>query len=177
MQSFYEVLPGGQERTVLYGVVQLADRQLLVATMHMESPLDAGAIRAAQLSTIFKQVGSLPEVIVLGDFNFGDGREPESASLDPTFVDLWRDLRPGDPSFTWNMEQSPLARKNSFFGESSGRIDRILMRSATWAPHDIRILGDGPIDPARPDLYPSDHFGLLGILTRQVAQGEGERTR
>ena len=59
-----------------------------------------------------------------------------------------------------------MAKKGSFPGEKSRRLDRILLRSSVWKPREIRMIGDQPINPGKKDLFPSDHFGLLAGLHR-----------
>ncbi len=158
---WFRVLPGPQRRTVLVADVRLGGTEIRVATTHMESFLEDGPIRAAQLDAIFEEVGDAPEAIVLGDFNFGDGEQPESGRLPSDFIDPWLALHPGDPGYTWNIERSEMARESSFVGEPSRRIDRVLLRSSRWSPADIEIVGDWPVHPGRRDLFPSDHFGLV----------------
>ncbi len=52
-------------------------------------------------------------------------------------------------------------RKNP---EKRVRFDRILVKSPTLRPLDIELLGTQPISPERPDVFPSDHFGLFASL-------------
>jgi tyrosyl-DNA phosphodiesterase 2 len=46
------------------------------------------------------------------------------------------------------------------------RFDRILVRSSTpsWQPKSIELLGTTSISPDYPNIFPSDHFGLVGKL-------------
>jgi len=166
-------LPGKQGRTVLITHVELgAGERLCVATTHMESFLEDGPIRAAQLDEIFAELATerddpaVVATVVCGDLNFGDGEQPDSAHLDPEFVDLWTASRPGEPGYTWDIERSEMARLGSFVGEPSRRLDRILLRSREWLPGAIEIIGDQPVEPGDRSLFPSDHFGLIGDLVR-----------
>lgn len=158
-------LAGPQGRTVLVATIKVGDRLIDVATTHMESPLESGKVRARQLDEIFPLLKS-EEAVFLGDLNFGDG-EPEEKRVDAAFVDLWKALKPADPGHTWNIETSDMAKKGSFPGEKSRRIDRILVRSKVWKPREVRIIGDQPVVEGKKDLFPSDHFGLVGILARE----------
>src|SRR5690606_23614534 len=130
-------------------------------------------IRAAQLDEIFAELGrerddpGVVATVFCGDLNFGDGEQPDTAHLDPEFVDLWTTLRPGEPGFTWDIEHSAMARLGSFVGEPSRRLDRILLRSRGFAPAAIEIIGDRPVEPADRGLFPSDHFGLIGEIARR----------
>ena len=169
--SRFVALPGDQARTLLISELELDARaRVVVATTHMESFLEDGSIRAAQLDRIFAELApagrdpSVAATVFAGDLNFGDGEQPETAHLDPGFVDAWTHLRPGEPGFTWDIEASEMARRGSFVGEPSRRLDRILIRSREWAPRSIAIVGDRPVEPGRRELFPSDHFGLLAEL-------------
>ncbi|HVE41995.1 MAG TPA: endonuclease/exonuclease/phosphatase family protein [Planctomycetota bacterium] len=158
-------LPGPQGRTVLVVTLKLGGRRLDVATTHLESPLQDGPVRAKQIDAILPRLRDAEDALFLGDFNFGDA-EAEEKKLDAAYVDLWKSLKPGDSGMTWNIEASDMAKKGSFPGEKSRRLDRILLRSSVWKPKEIRIIGDQPINPGKKDLFPSDHFGLLGVLAR-----------
>lgn len=160
--SSWVTLTGRQRRTALIVTLDVDGREMVLATTHMESPLDAGPVRAQQLDEIFRLIGSADESILLGDLNFGDG-EKEEAHIPSTFTDCWLALHPEAPGFTWNMESSAMAKRGSFPSERSRRLDRVLVRSRVYEPASIRIVGDQPIDAAL-GLFPSDHFGLLAKL-------------
>lgn len=168
----YRRLSGRQGRGVLTVRLRTAGRSLAVATVHLESPLEAGEVRAQQLGEILPLLAGADEAVLMGDFNFGDGEQPETAGLPASFVDLWTALRPGEPGFTWNIEKSPMARDGSFPGEKSRRLDRILLCSKSWAPERVWIVGDEPAVNGDAGLFPSDHFGLLGRICRKPAPRE-----
>jgi len=166
-RSGVRLLPGPQRRTVVLAVIELGGgRQVAVATAHMESYLDDGPIRARQLDQIFALVAPFDAAVVLGDLNFGDGEQPESARLDRRYTDLWLALRPGDPGHTWDIERSIMARRGSFKEEQSRRLDRILVRVAGYRPQAVRIIGRQPVKPGG-EVFPSDHFGLIGTIARR----------
>ena len=168
-------MPGRQGRALLVTTINIDGHTTLVATVHLESLLEAGPTRAAQLDLVFEKLRKPEEAILLGDFNFGDGEKPETTHLDPAYADAWSVLRPADPGFTWNIEQSPMAARASFPNESSRRIDRILVKSNFWKPKSVRIIGNHPLDPDnpdQPDLYPSDHFGLVAVLEAHNVQDQ-----
>jgi endonuclease/exonuclease/phosphatase family metal-dependent hydrolase len=158
-------LTGPQGRTVLIVTIRIGGRKVDIATTHLESPLADGPIRAKQIDSILPRLRSADDAVFLGDLNFGDG-EPEEKNLDAAYVDLWKNLKPREPGFTWNIETSDMAKKGSFPGEKSRRLDRILIRSTVWKPKEIRIIGDEPLTSGKKDLFPSDHFGLVGVLSR-----------
>jgi tyrosyl-DNA phosphodiesterase 2 len=160
-----EVLPGRQRRTALYADIHVGDTNIRVATTHMESYLEDGPVRGAQLRKIFAKLRDAEHALFLGDFNFGDG-EPEASRLESSYEDLWLALHSGDRGFTWDIERSELARESSFPGEPSRRLDRVLLRSNAWRGAAISIVGDQPVVPGKRDLFPSDHFGLVAELVR-----------
>jgi tyrosyl-DNA phosphodiesterase 2 len=159
-------LPGPQGRTVLIVTLKAAGRRLDVATTHLESPLQDGPMRAKQLDAILPRLKDADDALFLGDFNFGEG-EAEEKKIDAAYVDLWTSLRPKEPGLTWDVEASDMAKKSSFPGEKSRRLDRILLRSSTWKPKGIRIMGDQPLNAGKKDLFPSDHFGLVATISRE----------
>ena len=157
-------LPGGRRRPILVATIRVKERTLAVGTVHLASPLAAGATRAQQLDAVFPLLEGTDDAILLGDFNFGDGEKPDTQHLDESYEDMWLALRPDDRGYTWNIEKSKMAKNGSFPGEESRRVDRILVRSSAWQSKSIRIIGDDPVVPGERDLFPSDHFGLVGVL-------------
>jgi endonuclease/exonuclease/phosphatase family metal-dependent hydrolase len=157
-------LPGKQERCAFMGIISWNGRSLAVATSHLESFLQDGPMRAKQLDIIFAMMKDADDSILLGDFNFGDGEEPDSSHLDKKYFDVWRELKPKNPGYTWNIEVSDMAKDGSFPKETSRRIDRILVRSDVWKAEAVTIVGDSPVIEGKKDLFPSDHFGLSATL-------------
>ncbi|MEZ0224250.1 MAG: endonuclease/exonuclease/phosphatase family protein [Alphaproteobacteria bacterium] len=158
-------LPGKQARTALLATFDVAGRKMSVATTHMDSPLESGDIRGRQLDVIFEHLAHAQDAVMLGDLNFGDG-EGEDKKIPADYVDLWKALKGSDPGFTWDNEKSGMANESRFVGEPSRRLDRILVRSTVWKPKDTMIIGDTPVVEGNKGLFPSDHFGLVGAMTR-----------
>jgi len=160
-------LTGSQWRTALQATLDIDGRDMIVSTTHMSSRLEQGPERILQLETIFKAVGDEGDALVLGDFNFGDG-VPEVKAIPASYTDFWTRLRPGEPGFTWDNEKSDMAGKSPerFTGEPSRRLDWILLRSDKWKPQSVEIIGDEPVIPGRKDIFPSDHFGVAGVMVR-----------
>jgi endonuclease/exonuclease/phosphatase family metal-dependent hydrolase len=174
-------LAGRQGRTVLISQIELGGgERLALATTHMESFLEDGPIRARQLDEIFAELARerddprVSATVLAGDLNFGEGEQPDTAHIDAAFVDLWTALRPDEPGYTWDIEHSEMARAGSFVGEPSRRLDRILLRSRSWVPAAIEIIGDRGVAPGDRSLFPSDHFGLVGEI-RYAGGREGRR--
>ncbi|MFH2010865.1 MAG: endonuclease/exonuclease/phosphatase family protein [bacterium] len=163
-RSLVARLPGRQGRVVLMADLRIDGTTVAVGTVHLESFLQDGARRAEQLKLVFPLLQHGADAILMGDFNFEEGAVPETAHLDKAYKDLWTALRRNAPGYTWDNERSPMAKRNAFPGEPSRRLDRILFRSETWRPHTVRIIGFRPVSQAEPVLFPSDHFGVLGVL-------------
>lgn len=100
----------------------------------------------------------------MGDFNFGDG-EPENKQMALKYIDVWQQLEANDLGYTWDIDQSHLARKNSFLLEKSRRLDKVYSRGNMLTPLTIEIVGKQSfVTPTGKILYPSDHFGLSVIF-------------
>lgn len=167
--TVYRELTSPSKRGVRIAHYRIDGRSLAVATVHLESPFDAGETRANQLREVFSLLKTADDAVLLGDLNFAEDWKPETANLPKTFVDVWKAVKGEDPpeaGYTWNIEVSPLARANSSPKDNSGRIDRILIRSDVWKPVEAKILGDKPVDEWNAGVFPSDHFGLMGVVAR-----------
>lgn len=184
----YVHLPSKKCRRALLTYIHIRGNPVAIANVHLESKLRDNYLRAKQLEIIFSMLKNAANAVILGDFNFGEGEQPESSYLDRRYIDLWRSLRCGSPGYTWNMKKNWLARRNAFRGERSRRIDRILIKSKRWRPQDIRIVGTKPIRYREKKwyrvrrrnkyrwryrlkyryLFPSDHYGLVGTLKRKT---------
>ncbi|MBI3829836.1 MAG: endonuclease/exonuclease/phosphatase family protein [Planctomycetes bacterium] len=162
----YLELPGRLGRGALIVRCKSGSRSMALATVHLESFLEDGPVRAKQLEAVFPKLKDADDAVLLGDFNFGDG-EKEAESLDKGFTDLWTALHPKEPGYTWDKEASPMARQGSFPDEKSRRLDRILVRSEHWKAKELSLLGDRPVSEKEKDLFPSDHFGLMARLEFQ----------
>lgn len=154
-------LPGMQGRAAVIVRTQINGQPMIVATAHLESRPDDGAMRARQLDRIFEAIGNEHDAIMLGDLNFSDGWRPETDHLDELYNDVWKAIYPDKPGFTWDIERNKLARKGSFPNEKSGRVDRILVKSSHWRAASARLFADEPLAADQKDLFPSDHFGVI----------------
>lgn len=165
-RTLVAALPGRQGRKALLADLRVDRTTLAVLTCHLESPLKASKTRAAQLAVLWPLMQHAPDAVLLGDLNFGDKAQPETKHLPKTYRDLWTSLRKDAPGYTWDRERSAMAADGAFPGEQSRRLDRILWRSKQWRPHTVRVIGTHPVAPDKPGVFPSDHFGLLGVLQR-----------
>jgi len=161
--SEFALLPSKQRRAYLLVETTINGVKFKIATSHLDSFLKEGAVRAKQMDVIFKKLSAGDNAVFLGDFNFGDDEQPETKHLDKAYVDVWTKTNPKKKGYTWNIEKSKMARDGSFPKEKSRRIDRILIRSKRAKPISANILGDKPLK-GKTDVFPSDHFGLRGIV-------------
>jgi len=159
-------LPGRQGRQATVARLRIGGRTMDIGCVHLESPLEDGPTRAKQLDLLWPLLREADDGMLVGDFNCGDGEQPDSVHLDAAYVDFWKALRPSEKGFTWDIEASDMAAKGSFPGEKSRRVDRILVRSKLWKPAEIRIVGNRPLREGDKSLFPSDHFGLIGRMGR-----------
>lgn len=173
-------LPSEMGRGLLVAEWSVNGQQLAVATVHLESLRASAPARAVQLGRIFPILASAPHAVLMGDFNFCSAWAKEQAYLDPAYLDLWPALRPGEPGYTVDATVNQMHRRRY----PPVRFDRVLLRSATsgWAPASIALLGDRPVGPDAPKVFPSDHFGLLarfawrGDTREGTAAGDGAET-
>ena len=156
-----DFLPSKQQRAYLIVDTKIKGIDFKIGTCHLDSPLEAGEMRAQQLDIFFNLLNPAENAIMLGDFNFGDGEKPETEKIPATFLDIWQETNKGKPGFTWDIEKSEMAKKGSFPKEGSRRIDRILFKSKLLKSKGSKIIGDEPLDTKK-ELFPSDHFGLTG---------------
>lgn len=162
-KTTWDFLPSRQKRAYLFIETEINGFPFHIATCHLDSFLEDGPKRAEQLKWIFDALKPFENSILLGDLNFGDREEPESKTLPADYEDLWLKCKPKDPGYTWNIQKSLMAKNGSFPGEPSRRIDRILVKSKKVSPEAVAIVGDKALDANR-EVFPSDHFGLLGEI-------------
>ncbi|MCY1071482.1 RNA repair domain-containing protein [Nannocystis sp. RBIL2] len=157
-------------KRLVVGRLALAGRRLAVAAVHLTSnrKADADDRRAEQLAVLVERLGraDVDDALVLGDLNFGDGEEDQQLAR-AGLVDVWREVHPHHPGFTFDPEANPLARLASRTGRAA-RFDRALLRSpaGALAPIDATLFGDKPFGtgPEGQEMFASDHFGVCALL-------------
>ena len=151
-------------RTLLLARTGLGALPWVVGCVHLESLLDFASCRAEQLRQVFEILEREENAVVLGDFNLCS-TWAENAQLDERYSDLWPLAHPDRPGWTVDTDAN---RMRQVLGKSrkNVRFDRILVRSKSGLLRlrSMDLLGAGPVSPDRPDLYPSDHFGLMATL-------------
>jgi tyrosyl-DNA phosphodiesterase 2 len=156
------ILPSRLGRYLVTAQALLNQTTTTFASVHLESRSYSAPTRAKQLARIFPHLASEPHVIVTGDFNFCSTSD-ENRQLDPTYQDVWPLLHQTEPGFTENTDVNTMRWFQTGKHEQV-RFDRILLRSQQpgWQARSIQLIGTEPISTATPDIFPSDHFGLLG---------------
>lgn len=162
-----------------------ASADLMIGTVHLES-LNSQYTRAIQMNIIESLTTDLPDVVIMGDFNFDDrsnypnvprsktklGRldNDDLAERMPSFNDAWvlknpatnnerLDARGGGETFNAKTQ----AWKNNFTSVVA-RYDRSMTKltSGTFEVDSVLVLGDQPVEyleDGRP-LFVSDHFAV-----------------
>lgn len=160
------LIPGRLGRRMLVASLMVGETPVTVAICHLDSLAGDHEIRAQQLRQYFGMPENASNTLLLEDFNFAEGEEPESSALHPDYRDLWRSLRPGDPGITYDPVRNPLIRSTGS-SRTPGRLDRILMRSDAMEAVGVRITGDHPAAISGKPVYPSDHYGVVATLVRR----------
>ncbi len=162
-------LPSFMGRCLLLVETEINGVPLEVGTVHLESKRISARMRGLQLKKIFHFLKGMPNVILMGDFNFCASWYKENNRIDPAYHDVWEVLRDDEPGYT---EDTAINRMRDLIKgkHKQVRFDRILFkgfaRDSGWAATSIDLLGTQPIASELPDVFPSDHFGLLAAFQR-----------
>lgn len=153
-------LPTRMERSLLLARIPVNEGHLTIGTVHLESLLESEEWRGRQLEQIFRTLERARDVVFMGDFNFCSTWAGEQSRLPADYVDLWPALHQG-PGWTEDPDVNTML--GQFSRKGPVRFDRILVRSGTpgWVSSSVELLGTRPIAADLPDVFPSDHFGLL----------------
>ncbi|RKG90267.1 endonuclease [Corallococcus sp. CA049B] len=182
-----------RDKRIITAELHLSGNSLWVATPHLTSDRDASgaSARAVQVEALLewaRVLGSTsdtaaPDLVLAGDFNFGDGAPEAESFARAGFVDAWSTLRPSEAGETFNPRLNSLAALTTVSG-ALRRLDRVLVSSPSdrLAPESVELFGEaplpGPPGPTGQALFASDHFGLRCVLRREaVASSEGLTAR
>lgn len=162
-------LPSNMGRKLLAAEIDTGAGSVIAGTVHLESLKPNRDLRAEQLAEIFPILEAAgADALLAGDFNFCSSWPKENANIDPAFVDLWPALRGRAPGYSEDTNINVMLR-NVKGGHKTVRYDRVLLRSrGAWRPKSIELLGTAPIAENMPDVFPSDHFGLVAVIERQA---------
>ena len=160
-----DVLPSAMGRMLLSGELHAHGTRTYIATVHLESTIDAAPIRAKQLRRIFPLLEGTHHALLMGDFNFCSTWPAENRQLDPEYLDLWHELHPAQPGYTIDSSRNTM-RFEQDHEQKQVRFDRIIMRSQRpgWIATQMDVIGTEPIASGPPAIFVSDHFGLSCTL-------------
>jgi len=158
-------LPSQKDRKLVLGELETADGCLCAGTVHLESSAPNILLRMKQLDRILPWLSKADDAVLMGDFNFDPRNTAEQSLIEPVYTDLWAALHGDEPGYTVDSMLNRMRFQHKG-RHKRARFDRILLRSRrhSWAAESIRIIGTQPISPDQLDLYPSDHFGLVGEI-------------
>ncbi len=163
--SYYLKLPKTRMgRYVLFNIVVINNQKFTIATSHLESRLTDNIVRAEQLDLIFANLRNKTNAIFTADFNFGDFEYPETSYFDTNFIDVWKEIHNNKNGYTWNIEYNVLANRNSYVGEPSRRLDRVLFKSNYIKSKYINIIANEPVLINKEIIFLSDHLTGMDIL-------------
>jgi poly(A) polymerase len=172
-----------RDKRILAGELRWAGETLWVATPHLTSNRDpsGASARAVQVQALIDWARALgdsdeaPDLLIAGDFNFGDGEPEVDAFARAGFVDAWSTLRPSEAGETFNPQLNTLAEVTTVSGRLR-RLDRVLVSSPSGrrSPEAIGLFAEAPLSgPPAPNgkpLFASDHFGLRCVLRHSPAE-------
>jgi poly(A) polymerase len=161
-------------KRVLVGKWQINDRSIHLANVHLTSDRGENALekRARQLATVFgylqQQAG---DCFIVGDFNTRANEQDELVHY-AEFKDMWKELHPAEAGYTFDPQHNPLALLMSLEGKPA-RFDRILLHRDPTSPIQISaidLFGCTPVNNTNGTIFPSDHFGVRGVLSLKATQ-------
>lgn len=107
--------------------------------------------RADSLDFVFAQLNTTQDSVLMGDFNFDEGAEPESTHIAPNFADVWRTMRADKPGYTWDPINNKYAKVSDPKSRPS-RIDRQYVSKGWSKINSVSKVGSEQVSP---------HYGLL----------------
>jgi len=167
-------LPSRKNRKLVVAELETSEGAVCLGTVHLESSPLSLPVRLEQLDRILPGLHGARHAVLMGDFNFDPRDLVEQSRIEPGYLDLWSALHSGEPGYTVDsvLNQMRFLHKQR---HKQARFDRILLRSTVsgWEPESIRMIGTEPISPAHPEVYPSDHFGLVATIVRKADPASG----
>ncbi len=138
-------LTSRMNRVAVYSVLGSSEKELLVVNLHLESMLNDSPIRREQLNFVQEVTRNKKNVLICGDFNFGDV-EKDDIKLSKIFFDIGKQNK----SFTYDIKNNKLAAKTKFKIETSRRLDRFYIRGSI-ASTNYKVV----------KTFLSDHYPIL----------------
>jgi endonuclease/exonuclease/phosphatase family metal-dependent hydrolase len=108
--------------------------------------------RTDGIDFVMASLSPFNDVILMGDFNFDHGAQPETAHIPENWLDVWPALNPENLGHTWDPDTNAYARASDPTSRPS-RVDRILVKSVHWLPRYIKLVGCSSVDLMCQSLY------------------------
>jgi endonuclease/exonuclease/phosphatase family metal-dependent hydrolase len=156
-------------RYLLFGEIRLDRNEILrIGTVHLES-MNNKQERSNQLNICQNVLNRYPGTsILMGDFNFSaDGQEnTDQFNALPGWIDVWVKLiGVHNPGYTFDTTINSMKRRTT---TDQSRYDRIILRSQTIRPTQIKMIGTKSIGKqGHINIFPSDHFGLTAVFEKK----------
>jgi len=163
----FQTLPTKLGRSALTAEFRVNQESLSVTTCHFESyPVDV-IPRQKQLKVISQIVSDYDHSVLMGDFNFASETERKETIGQSIFTDMWPVLNGNELGYTFDFEDNKMLGSFGHAALTRGRIDLIVYRSKgdKLRPTAVQRLGTEPLQMEPKIIYPSDHFGVYGVLS------------
>ena len=122
-QSGTITLPTNMNRYAVYIKTNIVNKTLNIINLHLDSMTNDTELRISQLKQILKSTQDDKNILLCGDFNFGE-HDKENTFINNYFSDAARDNK----TRTYDVNRNSLASKTKFVFEESRRLDRLLTR-------------------------------------------------
>lgn len=176
--SFVE-FPSTMGRQLVSASIMLDEEIVSVGNVHLES-LNNANVRMKQLTVSQLYQAKYSTAFLVGDFNFCSYSNFDKSEkvlennilpqILPSYVDIWMALhnKLNDCISEVCMGYTYDSMRNGMINHKNerARYDRIMLRSSSWHPISIELIGEHPIDSSNL-VWPSDHFGLLGTFSNE----------
>lgn len=139
---------------------------VVVANLHLESPLDSSDLRVEQIQQVVEALPSDYLVILAGDFNFGNKAKDENAALQSFYDAANSDEWINTP--TYDVDLNLWAQQTKFWFEDSRRLDRIYLNTPNVLEQKYTLVGQNQLGKGQ---FLSDHYGVkfsFGLSEMQV---------
>ncbi|WP_415904831.1 endonuclease/exonuclease/phosphatase family protein [Neptuniibacter sp. QD48_55] len=139
---------------------------VVVANLHLESPLDSSDLRVEQIDQVVEAFPSNHLAILAGDLNFGNKAKDENAALqsfyDAANTDEWINTP------TYDVDLNLWAQQTKFWFEDSRRLDRVYLNTPNALEQKYNLVGQLRTDKEQ---FLSDHYGVkfsFGLNEAQI---------
>jgi endonuclease/exonuclease/phosphatase family metal-dependent hydrolase len=140
IQSGTISLPTNMNRYAPFVVTEFNSHNIKIVNLHLDSLLSDTTLRIKQLEKINKVTKADKQLIICGDFNFGDN-DVENKYIVKHFNDAGKGIK----TYTYDVNKNSRAKKTKFKLEGNRRLDRILTKGAFNTKH-YQVIEDNSSD-------------------------------